>query len=171
MKDMRKNQSGRSMIEMLGVLAIVGVLSAGGIAGYSMAMQSYKTTQLIEKVNLIATRTRSIYKNNIYTGFSYDNLIKSGKLNSKDLENPFGGNFTLRVNGQRFVVQTDYNIPAEACVDILTADWGDTGVFDGFDVDSNDYLLHYDNGQYPVSTATAVSICKDGGKEIEFFFR
>ena len=28
------NQSGRSMIEMLGVLAIIGVLSVGGIAGY-----------------------------------------------------------------------------------------------------------------------------------------
>ena len=33
---------GRSMIEMLGVLAIIGVLSVGGIAGYSKAMQMYK---------------------------------------------------------------------------------------------------------------------------------
>ncbi|MBS6473139.1 MAG: hypothetical protein KH347_02690 [Acetobacter sp.] len=32
------NESGRSMIEMLGVLAIIGVLSVGGIAGYSQAM-------------------------------------------------------------------------------------------------------------------------------------
>ena len=32
-------QSGRSMIEMLGVLAIIGVLSVGGIVGYSKAMQ------------------------------------------------------------------------------------------------------------------------------------
>ena len=30
---MRVNESGRSMIEMLGVLAIIGVLSVGGIAG------------------------------------------------------------------------------------------------------------------------------------------
>ena len=34
-----KVSSGRSMIEMLGVLAIIGVLSVGGIAGYSKAMQ------------------------------------------------------------------------------------------------------------------------------------
>ena len=27
------NESGRSMVEMLGVLAIIGVLSVGGIAG------------------------------------------------------------------------------------------------------------------------------------------
>ena len=31
---MKNNQSGRSMVEMLGVLAIIGVLSAGGLAGY-----------------------------------------------------------------------------------------------------------------------------------------
>ena len=30
---MKNNQFGRSMIEMLGVLAIIGVLSVGGIAG------------------------------------------------------------------------------------------------------------------------------------------
>ena len=36
------NSFGRSMIEMLGVLAIIGVLSVGGIAGYSKAMEEYK---------------------------------------------------------------------------------------------------------------------------------
>ena len=34
----RNEQTGRSMVEMLGVLAIIGVLSVGGIAGYSKAM-------------------------------------------------------------------------------------------------------------------------------------
>ena len=38
----RAQESGRSMIEMLGVLAIVGVLSVGGISGYSKAMSKYK---------------------------------------------------------------------------------------------------------------------------------
>ena len=42
-------QSGRSMIEMLGVLAIVGVLSAGGIAGYSSAMSEYKANKVVEQ--------------------------------------------------------------------------------------------------------------------------
>ena len=39
---MKRNQLGRSMIEMLGVLAIIGVLSVGGIAGYSKAMEKWK---------------------------------------------------------------------------------------------------------------------------------
>ena len=41
--------AGRSMIEMLGVLAIVGVLSVGGIAGYSKAMEKWKVNQLISE--------------------------------------------------------------------------------------------------------------------------
>ena len=52
---MYKNfEKGRSMIEMLGVLAIVGVLSVGGIAGYSKAMEKWKADRLIyEYSNLI----------------------------------------------------------------------------------------------------------------------
>lgn len=40
---------GRSMIEMLGVLAIIGVLSVGGIAGYSQAMTKYKVNRTIDE--------------------------------------------------------------------------------------------------------------------------
>ena len=42
---------GRSMIEMLGVLAIVGVLSVGGIAGYSKAMEMWKIDKIINEYN------------------------------------------------------------------------------------------------------------------------
>ena len=46
---MKQNQYGRSMIEMLGVLAIVGVLSIGGIAGYSKAMEMWKVNKLVNE--------------------------------------------------------------------------------------------------------------------------
>lgn len=48
------------MIEMLGVLAIVGVLSVGGISGYSKAMAKYKTDKLMNQVNEIVVNTRSL---------------------------------------------------------------------------------------------------------------
>ena len=41
------------MIEMLGVLAIIGVLSVGGIAGYSKAMEKYKINKTIEQFNYL----------------------------------------------------------------------------------------------------------------------
>ena len=46
------NESGRSMVEMLGVLAIIGVLSIGGIAGYTMAMNHYRANEGLVAANL-----------------------------------------------------------------------------------------------------------------------
>ena len=45
---MKIQQNGRSMVEMLGVLAIIGVLSAGALAGYSKAMFRHRVNQTIE---------------------------------------------------------------------------------------------------------------------------
>jgi len=55
------NEAGRSMIEMLGVLAIIGVLSVGGIAGYSKAMMKYKINKTIEQITLIAGNVRAFF--------------------------------------------------------------------------------------------------------------
>ena len=44
----KKSQSGRSMVEMLGVLAIIGVLSVGGIAGYSLSMRRHRANGVID---------------------------------------------------------------------------------------------------------------------------
>lgn len=46
-------QYGRSMIEMLGVLAIIGVLSVGGIAGYSKAMEKWKINKMAEEYSYL----------------------------------------------------------------------------------------------------------------------
>ena len=47
-----KTESGRSMVEMLGTLAIIGVLSIGGIAGYSYGMDKYRANQTINDISL-----------------------------------------------------------------------------------------------------------------------
>ncbi len=44
---MKFNELGRSMVEMLGVLAIIGVLSVGAISGYSKAMDKYYWNRFI----------------------------------------------------------------------------------------------------------------------------
>ena len=43
-----KSQSGRSMVEMVGVLAIIGVLSVGGIAGYSLSMRRHRANGVVD---------------------------------------------------------------------------------------------------------------------------
>ena len=49
------------MIEMLGVLAIIGVLSVGGIAGYSKAMTKYRINKTIEQITLIAGNVHAFW--------------------------------------------------------------------------------------------------------------
>ena len=56
---MRKNENGRSMIEMLGVLAIIGVLSVGGIYGYTVAMRKYKANEIVQTASMLATLAQS----------------------------------------------------------------------------------------------------------------
>ena len=53
MKLSKFNEIGRSMVEMLGVLAIIGVLSVGAIAGYSKAMMKYKLNKQTEQIGFI----------------------------------------------------------------------------------------------------------------------
>ena len=51
-KSRRKSdsESGRSMVEMLGVLAIMGVLAIGGITGYRYAMDKYNANEILNEV-------------------------------------------------------------------------------------------------------------------------
>ena len=55
-------QSGRSMVEMLGVLAIIGVLSVGAIAGYSKAMMKYKLNKHAESYRMLLYEAMNMSK-------------------------------------------------------------------------------------------------------------
>ena len=57
----KNRENGRSMIEMLGVLAVTGVLSVGGIVGYSKAMTKYRINKTIEQITQIAGNIRSFF--------------------------------------------------------------------------------------------------------------
>lgn len=52
-------ESGRSMVEMLGVLAIIGVLSIGGIAGYTMAMNRYRANEVVNAAAMLSIVNQS----------------------------------------------------------------------------------------------------------------
>ena len=55
LKIKKQKESGRSMVEMLGVLAIIGVLSVGGVYGYGVAMKKHKANEALHKASLLAT--------------------------------------------------------------------------------------------------------------------
>lgn len=69
----QKSQSGRSMVEMLGVLAIIGVLSVGGITGYRYAMDQYHTNQALRLVDLFALSVKEASHSDTLTGYDGSN--------------------------------------------------------------------------------------------------
>ncbi len=174
-----KVQSGRSMIEMLGVLAIVGILSAGGIAGYSMAMESHKINTLLERVLFISQQVRVLYPDGDYTGMTRQKMINSGLIKEKDMENPFGGTLSVGEDsygggGKYFGINTtrQTNLPKDACVKIVLQNWGNSN---GWGTSS---LLHsvgvYDGSvwHYPTAgnVAQATSACENA-THIHFRFK
>ena len=80
------NETGRSMVEMLGVLAIIGVLSIGGIAGYTMAMNKYEANQIVNAVMHAAVECRTgngenaikeiVAENDYFQGTTPDTSLK-----------------------------------------------------------------------------------------------
>ncbi len=87
------SENGRSMIEMLGVLAIVGILSTGAISGYSKAMLKHKTNKTVELITQMSMGIKTAFstqKNysgsgNIDTlnklGIIPSNIIKEERIN------------------------------------------------------------------------------------------
>ena len=47
------------MVEMLGVLAIIGVLSIGGIAGYRQAMTAHRANEFLNDLPIFFISARS----------------------------------------------------------------------------------------------------------------
>lgn len=141
------NENGRSMVEMLGVLAIIGVLSVGGIAGYSKAMNKYKINKTTDQVSMLVANLRTLFSSQgDYKGLNNGQAIKFGVVpndmyanasnntyaSNYDIKNAFGGAVKIESDAARsagdsgheaFVISYE-GLPSEACVTIATGDWG-----------------------------------------------
>ena len=56
---MLKKESGRTMVEMLGVLIIIGLLTATGVLGYIMANNKHKANELLETISRLSAIAHS----------------------------------------------------------------------------------------------------------------
>ena len=64
----KKLESGLSMVEMLGVLAIIGVLSVGGIAGYSLSMRRHRANGVVDLASKYALVNYGICQQKLIDG-------------------------------------------------------------------------------------------------------
>ena len=140
------NEDGRSMVEMLGVLAIIGVLSVGGIAGYSKAMNKYKINKTTDQVSMLVANIRTLFSSQgNYDGLNNASAIRFGVVpndmytgtpattaTSYTITNAFNGDVTIKSSQGRTADDDEVEaftivyegLSAEACVTIATGDWG-----------------------------------------------
>ena len=135
---MSNNNFGRSMIEMIGVLVIIGALSAGGIAGYTKALHQNKVNKSIEQIGVISGHLSTIGANGgFYTGMSNKSAIKLKAVlpemnpSGTSLKNPFGGDVDISSakllnnggNDQAYSIKYS-GLDKQACLALATNDWG-----------------------------------------------
>lgn len=101
-----KSESGRSLIEVIGVLAITGVMTIGALGAYKMIRTNQTRTIATEQIKQIVQDTKILLEmRGSYEGVSIDYLIKAGALQSA--KQPIGGenwSVTASVDGKSFVI-------------------------------------------------------------------
>ena len=183
---MKNNEKGRSMIEMLGVLAIIGVLSVGGIAGYSKAMAKFRANKTMDQVSHIVANTRILFGsqksyNELGEAYSDDNaqlawnahLFPDEMFNGEDSDNvtttdwinAYGGGVELYA-GSRFSVEStatgDVNLNAKKKAFVL--------VFDGIPNDACVDLASQNWDAASGSGLVAFAINDDGDSNMKAAF-
>jgi len=122
------------MIEMLGVLAIIGVLSVGGLAGYSKMMSQYRINASMEQMAMISSKISAYGSGaNSYEGLNLKSAYKLGAPISdpESATNPFNGGIEVEPSNiegnsedkQAYVI-TFTGLTEEACVALASSSWG-----------------------------------------------
>ncbi len=101
-------ESGRSMIEMLGVLAIMGLITVGAIRMVSVAMKSSKRSVVSDEVIQMVSGVRTLLAE--YDGFDGINNDTIFNVIGMSPKNSFGGVYRLSVdpnNSKQFIVSIE----------------------------------------------------------------
>lgn len=121
-----KQESGRSMIEMLGVLAIMGVITVGAIAMISTAMRTQKHNTTNDDVAQIVLGVRQLLGE--YDDFSnIENMSIFSAIGISN-KNPYGGFYTVSVNPtntRQFIVGID-GLAQSDCEYLVAKAWTDS---------------------------------------------
>ena len=138
-----REQSGRSLIEMLGVLALGGIITAMAINMYRTIDQRQKRLIASEAIHQIVKDTKTLLQYSGYNAVSVDFLIKSGALH--DNKAPAGSDdwtITSSVDGTEFSVNL-FGLTFEECTYFATKklDWTTKISINGYDSGSASYCL------------------------------
>ena len=176
----KNEQSGRSMIEMLGVLAIIGVLSVGGIAGYSKAMSKYKFSKAQDQLLTLLINIRSAFAGaSTYDGLNNTsaidlNIIPADMLPgglahaSGRIVHTYAGEVTIdnENDGKYFTVKFD-SLSTETCANLASVEWDAEGMVK-MSINEQDFT----RSQFPIALMTALNQCNlpESGNSITWVY-
>ena len=93
-----KSESGRSLIELIGVLAVTGVMTASAIAVYNSIRHNQNNTIAAATLREVAKNANMLMgMRGDYTGISVDYLVKAGALTTDAA--PIGKSWSVDVGG------------------------------------------------------------------------
>jgi hypothetical protein len=110
-----KSESGRSLIEIVGVLAITGVMTASAIGIYNSIRHNQQNTIATAELREVAKNTKLLMEmRGDYSGVSVDYLIKAGALKSE--KPPVGKDWAVEVDIDKtaFVIKL-YGLSKREC--------------------------------------------------------
>lgn len=118
-----RQESGRSMIEMVGVLAIMGMLTATAFALISLGINRQKQSRVTDDIVTIVSGVRSLLVD--YDDFSnIDNSTIFAAMSVSN-KNPYGGTYELAVNPsntRQFIVRIN-GLSKSDCEALVTKAW------------------------------------------------
>lgn len=118
-------ESGRSMIEMLGVLAIMGLLTVGAYELIKLAFNNQKQMKAVEEIFVIVNEVRTLHSQ--YDDFSNMNGDVILSMMEKK-QNPYGGTYELSVDpsDSRQFILTVNGLSKSECQSLVTRAWSDS---------------------------------------------
>ena len=150
-------EAGRSMVEMLGVLAVIGVLSIGGIAGYNLGIEKQRAYTV--SAQLLTGRNASLVE------FNQDTR-KAGGTFLSDADTEYLGEIGIKITGvnqnicKALVRSMTDNSPLRGIV--VTGE--QTNITEEDCQESNDLTLYYNDSMSLSENLNTEDICGSNGE-------
>lgn len=128
---LQTHEKGSTLMEVLAVIAVIGVVAVGMFKGISTMNTKIKLTQAQTQVSTIVKNMRGQFASFLPSSTTAAAMQEAGIFEKKDIiagtaVNIFGSDMAIEVkNGENpYFIFSYKDIPVKACSDLLMSDWG-----------------------------------------------